>query len=97
MNSTQITVTKGGKFNQRIIYSKHSIFKNEYLKVFCDENILRISVPDINYSGKMHKTSKNNFSELIRVISITSEFLNTGKYEISEDDSTEDEIVIYLK
>ena len=75
------------------ITTKELLFNNEYIKIDeINENYIVFSTPSIDYNGKMYKTSKiGNMMQ----IGITNERLMHGKLDVSVDESTEDELVVY--
>jgi hypothetical protein len=84
--------------NQYVISSKHSIFKNEYIKVDVDNCSLIFSIPTIDYNGKMYKSQINNNNNEWRFFSITTnELLITGKFKVDIDESTEDKLIVYYR
>ena len=88
-------VKLGKKFQ---ISSKHPMFQNEYLRVKVCDDCITISVPTIDYNGKVHKTTFNNkpHNNFWKGFGITNDTLCEGKFEIDEEDSSEDELVIYI-
>lgn len=92
-----ILINNGKNQNQYIISSKHSLFKNEYIKVDVDYHSLIFSIPTIDYNGKMYKPQNNNKSKEWHCFSITNEFLLTGKFEIDTEESSEDELIVYYR
>ena len=95
--SGSILIHNGSKTNAYCISSKHSIFKNEYIKVDVDtENcVLFFSVPTLDYKGKMYKTRKHSSSKEWRHFTYCIEFIYTGKFQICEEESDEDVVVVY--
>tara|TARA_R110000822_G_C14977789_1_gene458123 strand:+ start:77 stop:418 length:342 start_codon:yes stop_codon:yes gene_type:complete len=95
--SGSILINNSSSQNQYMISSKHSFFKNEYIKVYIDDYSLIFSIPTIDYNGKMYKSQINNNSVEWRYFSINNEFGLTGKFEIDVEDSSEDELVVYYR
>ena len=71
--------------------SKNEMFRNKYLVVKKDEYSVTFSVPSIDYNGKTTKTSeKKGFFSLL----MAKDFMKEGDYEIDEEESNEDQVVI---
>jgi len=87
---------------KRVIYSRHEMFKNEYVKVEINystngNDFLILSVPTIDREGVVCKTTHNNKDDRLRsfvIAKITD--IPIGTFEIDTDESTEDEIIIYI-
>ena len=86
-----ITVTKHKK-KGIVINTKHPMFKNEYLIVKNVDGWLEISVPTLDYNGKMSKTTVTTKYGWRHVW--TSDFdISPGRYYIDESESDEDLLV----
>lgn len=90
-----ILINKAKGVHQYLISSSHPIFRNEYIKVDISYDCVVFSIPDIDYSGKMYKTIKNHSGW--RNFGVTNELLCTGKFQIDLEETTEDELVIYIR
>lgn len=99
--SAHITIHNGRRYGQYGIASNCLFFQNDYLKVDVFDNYLVFSIPTIDYSGRMYKTSRlsgrDGKSGLWRSLTIVNDLLNIGKFKIDKEDSTEDEMVVYFK
>jgi hypothetical protein len=75
------------------ITTKELLFNNEYIKIDeITDNYIVFSTPAIDYNGKMYKTHKvGNFMQ----VGITNERLIAGKFYVSVEESTGDELVVY--
>lgn len=84
--------------NSYKISSSNDMFKNEYLVVKIHNDYISISVPSIDYQGKSYSTSwTNKYTKTNnRGLGISSSIDIRGSYLIDEEESTEDEIIIYL-
>ena len=78
------------------IASNSPFFHVEHLLVDVKEGVITFKVPDIDNLKKVHRPFTNKKSPEWRSWGASSEFLKTGRFEFDEEDSTEDEVVIYL-
>ena len=82
-----------GRFS---ICSKIEMFKSEYIVCKVHDEYLTFSVPTIDYRGKSNKPSDFGGDSIgWRKITVSDDRLITGKFEIDEDESTEDILVFY--
>ena len=81
--------------NQFQISSKHSIFKNEYIKIDVYASFLIFTVPSIDYNGKIYKVSTNKRSPDWHYFCVVNEMLTTGKFKSDLEESNEDELLVY--
>lgn len=92
-----IRVHKRADSRHRMISSTDDFFKNEYLKAEVMDDCIIFTVPTLDYKGGMYKTSvKKNAPNGLRYFTIVDERINIGKFEIDEEESNEDEIVVYF-
>lgn len=84
-----ININKHSKPNNWIISSKHPMFENEYLIVKLEDGFISMSVPTIDYNGKLYKTSVISKYGW-RSFSVNSYDLSPGKYLLDETESDED-------
>lgn len=83
-----ITVTKH-KQNGIVLNSKHPMFSNEYLILKLSDGYLEVSVPTLDYNGRMSKTTVTTKYGWRHVW--TKDFdLAPGRYYIDESESDED-------
>lgn len=89
-----ITINKDSRNIDKYMISFKAEIISDYLKVVVDNNKLILSIPIIDYNGKQSKisSSKGGWSG----ICVVNELLKEGRFYINEDETTEDEIVIYL-
>ena len=88
-----IVVSKAQKNHQLHITSKSKWFEYDYILFKIKEDYISITKPNLDYRGKFQKpTKQGDFYHL----TITGE-LPLGKFEFDEDDSNEDELVIYYR
>lgn len=85
-----------GFTNKYLVYSKHAIFKNKHLIVTCEDSVLCIRVPSLDYNWKVSSTCVLKRTPGARSFCITNQYLRPGKYEIDLEESNEDQIVAYL-
>lgn len=78
--------------------SKNKIFTNEYIIISVFYDRIEITVPTIDYNGKMFKTSHNNkgINDWM-ITTILNDKINAGKFLIDEDESNEDIVVMYFE
>ena len=81
--------------NKIRIYSNHVMFQSEYIKITFLNEYLILSIPDIDFKGKIYKTIRHNKCDKWRSFTTISEKIKKGKFYIDEEDSTEDELIIY--
>ncbi len=80
-----------GKKSGYTISSNHPMFKNEYLKCKFIDNSIEISVPDIDYNGKMYKISAIKYDWYN--FGFTCQDLKSGKLFLDEEESDEDLLI----
>lgn len=92
-----IRIHEGTGIDHKRISSTDDFFKNEYLKAKVEDDCIIFTVPTLDYNGRMYKTCvKNNTPDGLRMFTIVDERISLGKFEIDEEESTEDEIVVYF-
>jgi len=84
-----ININKHSRANNYVVSSKHPMFKNEYLIVKLEDGYIRMSVPTIDYNGKLYKTSAISKYGW-RSFCVNSYDLEPGKYLLDESESDED-------
>ena len=77
-----------------VIASKCNMFNSEYLKLIVIDNEIVITIPTIDYNGKMYKTTSAYVGW--NQITVVNERLRCGKFAIDEEESTDDELIISL-
>ena len=90
-----ITIHKQSNgINRFSIHSRHEFFNCDELTVSIKKDVIIIRKPILSDVKRCKVTHYNNGS---RCITVNSDKLNIGSYEIDKEDSTEDELVIYLE
>ncbi|HDY67384.1 MAG TPA: hypothetical protein ENH85_06320 [Candidatus Scalindua sp.] len=84
--------------NQFLFSTKNDFFKTKELVVKIDDESIVFRKPTIDWVGPTHKTTKYNKSyEEWRNLVLYDDRLITGKFEIDDEDSDEDQVVIYYR
>lgn len=91
--SGSISIEKNNDKGQLKIASKSNWFNTEYVIVNMDEDCIIISKPTLDYTGKMYKVLKVGLNNLVKL----SLDLPMGKFDFDEEESTEDELVLYYR
>ena len=84
-----ININKHSRPNNWVVSSKHPMFSNEYLIVKLGDGFISMSVPIIDYNGKLYKTSVISKYGW-RSVCVHSYDLSPGKYLLDESESSED-------
>lgn len=88
----QVSKQIGGR---NMLSSKCDFFKAEYLKIDFFDDYLILSIPSIDFNGKVSKVTQKSGDW--RAISFYCDELNGGRYYFDEDDSDEDEKYLYFE
>lgn len=96
-DANYILINYGHANNQYTISSKHNLLKTDKVKVIVFYDHLVISRPDIDYRGKTFSVQINKNSNSWRYFAIVNENIIPGKFDIDEQESSEDEIVVFFK
>jgi len=94
-DKNRITITRDGVGCRVRLSSKCDIFQNETLIVSTYDEYMLLKVPTLDYRGRTHKLASMPNSEVWKGFSITDQRIQTGVFEFDED-STEDEVIIYF-
>jgi len=92
--SGSISVTKHTGINQVHISSKSNFFDG-YLIIKDDGESLTFTKPTIDYNGKMYKPKFYKKAQNY-ITAIVSE-MPLGKFDFDDEESTEDELVVYYR
>ncbi len=92
--SGSISVTKHTGVNQVHISSKSNFFDG-YLIIKDDGESLTFTKPTIDYNGKMYKPKYYKKAKTY-ITAIVSE-IPLGKFDFDDEESTEDELVVYYR
>ena len=87
---------KKGKGNSVLISSKIKMFQTDYIIAKVDDHTIRFSVPTLDYQGKLYKLTKAKSALGWKLFGIADGRIKAGILYVDEEDSTEDEIVIYF-
>ena len=93
LSENTVTITVSGRHNQLRIASKHPFFNNDRIIVKSDDECITLSVPNLDFRGKSCGTTV--IGKEWRGLSVSNAPLQLGVFEIDEDESDEDELVIY--
>lgn len=89
------------KFKNRLDYflisSKHDVLNNEYVTIDIRPEYIKISVATIDCENNIRKPSKVFGDGSWMNFGIGSSLLKEGYFLIDEDESTEDEIIVYFE
>lgn len=79
--------------NSLMIHSKNKFFKCKELTITIKEGVVKLRKPTLS-DQKVYTV--NDCNGYRNSITISNQFLKEGIFDIDPDDSTEDELVIYL-
>jgi hypothetical protein len=89
-----ITIYNGGGYNAFIVSSNNPMFQNDRVIVSIDNDCVKITTPDIDFNGKSLKPTKSR--GLFKTVSVYGNELPLGTYYIDDEESNEDQMIIYL-
>jgi len=91
--SGSLSIEKNNDKGQLKIVSNSNWFDSEYVIVNVEEDCIIISKPILDYTGRMFKVMNIGLNSLVK---LTLE-LPIGNFEIDQEESTEDELVVYYR
>jgi hypothetical protein len=90
-----ITIYKQVSKYVSMITFKNEMSKEDFLKVDLDHEKIVLSRVGIDHVGKCYKVTKKNSGWAM--IGVSLENYETGKFLIDEEESNEDELVVYFE
>lgn len=89
-----VSIYPTGRFDRFSVQSNSDMLKNEYVILAIDTEKMIITTPSIDSSKKSLRPS--NITDNIRVVISSGVELPTGQFEADQDESNEDQLVIYF-
>ncbi len=98
-DSNHINICKRSEnSNGFLLSTKNDFFKNKELVVKIDDKSIVFRKPTLDWVGLIHKPRKySKLYEEWRNVCLYDDRLITGRFEIDEEDSDEDQVVIYYR
>lgn len=92
-----IRINSGGKPRTYNISSNNSFFKSEIVVCVVADDKIVFSVPTIDFNGKGTITYEIKNTIKMRRVSLCTNFLPFGSFQIDKDESNEDQLVVYFE
>lgn len=92
---TSISISQSGKrSHNKLVYAKHPVFNHKEVIADIQDDVIIFTVPTLDYQGRVHPVSDaGNGSKKIYLGYLN---MNDGFYEYDQEDSNEDQLIIYL-